>query len=72
MVCLVEGLQRRWGQAVWALKARGFCQVSGAPGCWGHRVRFVFGKDCSGAMQRRARREENVEHLLADRMSRPE
>lgn len=60
MVGPTERLQRRWGQAVWALKTKGFCPVSGGPGSWGHLARFVFGKMVLGAVQRR---EQNVEPL---------
>lgn len=73
VVSPAEWLQRRWGQEVWALKARGFCQVLGGPGSWGYLVRFVFGKDCSGVCaEERVRREETVEPLAAESMSRPE
>lgn len=67
-----EWLQRRWGQAVWALQTKGFCPVPGGPGGWGHRDRFVFGKMVLGAVQRRVRREKNVEPLVAESTSRPE
>lgn len=67
-----EWLQRRWGQAVWALKTKGVCPVPGGPGGWGHLVRFVFGKMVLGAVQRRVRREKNVERLVAESTSRPE
>lgn len=72
MVGPTEWLQRRWGQAVWALKTKGFCPVSGAPGSWGHLVRFVFGKMVLGAVQRRVGRGKNVERLVAESVSRPE
>lgn len=46
--------------------------MSGGPGSWGHLVRFVFGKMVLGAVQRRVRREKNVECLVAESVSRPE